>query len=53
MTDPSVVSVPPLWSLRFSPNALQMKKIVIASNNTGKLRELSALLKPLGIETVS
>ena len=26
-------------------------KIVIASNNPGKLRELSALLKPLGIET--
>ena len=30
-----------------------MKKIVIASNNPGKLRELEALLKPLGIEAVS
>src|SRR5215218_9611310 len=30
-----------------------MKRIVIASNNAGKLRELSALLGPLGIETVS
>ena len=30
-----------------------MKKIVIASSNPGKLRELSALLKPLGIEAVS
>ncbi|HUL96000.1 MAG TPA: RdgB/HAM1 family non-canonical purine NTP pyrophosphatase [Usitatibacter sp.] len=27
-----------------------MNKIVIASNNPGKLRELSALLEPLGIE---
>ena len=27
-----------------------MNRIVIASNNPGKLRELSALLKPLGIE---
>lgn len=30
-----------------------MNKIVIASNNAGKLRELSALLKPLGLEAVS
>ncbi|MEO7743851.1 MAG: RdgB/HAM1 family non-canonical purine NTP pyrophosphatase [Usitatibacter sp.] len=30
-----------------------MKRIVIASSNPGKLRELSALLKPLGIDTVS
>lgn len=30
-----------------------MKKIVIASNNPGKLRELSALLKPLGIEAIA
>ena len=28
-------------------------RIVIASNNPGKLRELDALLKPLGFETVS
>ena len=27
-----------------------MNRVVIASNNPGKLRELSALLKPLGIE---
>ncbi len=30
-----------------------MKRIVIASNNPGKLRELSALLNPFGIETVA
>ena len=30
-----------------------MEKIVIASNNPGKLRELSALLKPLGIEAIA
>lgn len=30
-----------------------MKKIVIASNNPGKLRELSALLTPLGIEAIA
>ena len=29
-----------------------MKKIVIASNNPGKLRELEALLEPLGIEAI-
>ena len=29
-----------------------MKKIVIASNNPGKLRELTALLKPLGMEAI-
>ncbi|HYC35687.1 MAG TPA: RdgB/HAM1 family non-canonical purine NTP pyrophosphatase [Usitatibacter sp.] len=29
-----------------------MKKIVIASNNPGKLRELAQLLEPLGIEAV-
>jgi XTP/dITP diphosphohydrolase len=29
-----------------------MNRIVVASNNPGKLRELSALLKPLGIEAV-
>jgi XTP/dITP diphosphohydrolase len=29
-----------------------MKRIVIASNNPGKLRELAALLEPLGIEAV-
>ena len=30
-----------------------MNRVVIASNNPGKLRELSALLKPLGIEAVA
>jgi len=30
-----------------------MNRIVIASNNPGKLRELSALLAPLGIEAVA
>ena len=30
-----------------------MKQIVIASNNQGKLRELEAMLGPLGIETVA
>ena len=30
-----------------------MNKIVIASNNPGKVRELAALLAPLGIEAVS
>lgn len=30
-----------------------MKKLVIASNNAGKLREFSALLAPLGIEIVT
>ena len=30
-----------------------MNKIVIASNNPGKLRELAALLAPLGIEAVA
>lgn len=29
-----------------------MKKIVIASNNPGKLRELQALLEPLGLEAI-
>ena len=29
-----------------------MKRIVIASNNPGKLRELEALLEPLGLEAV-
>ena len=29
-----------------------MKRLVIASNNAGKLRELAAILAPLGIETV-
>ena len=29
-----------------------MKRLVIASNNEGKLRELSAILAPLGFETV-
>ncbi|WP_328799491.1 RdgB/HAM1 family non-canonical purine NTP pyrophosphatase [Sandaracinobacteroides hominis] len=29
-----------------------MKKLVIASHNKGKLREISALLEPLGIEAV-
>ena len=29
-----------------------MNRVVIASNNPGKLRELSALLKPLGIEAL-
>ncbi|HLX24216.1 MAG TPA: RdgB/HAM1 family non-canonical purine NTP pyrophosphatase [Usitatibacter sp.] len=29
-----------------------MDRVVIASNNPGKLRELSALLKPLGIDAV-
>jgi len=30
-----------------------MKRLVIASNNAGKLRELSAILAPLGLETVA
>lgn len=30
-----------------------MKKIVIASNNPGKLRELQALLQPMGIEAIA
>lgn len=30
-----------------------MKRLVIASNNEGKLRELSAILAPLGFETVA
>ncbi len=30
-----------------------MNRVVIASNNPGKLRELSALLNPLGIETIA
>jgi len=30
-----------------------MKRIVIASNNPGKLRELRALLEPLGIEAIA
>ncbi len=30
-----------------------MKRVVIASNNAGKLRELSAILAPLGFETVA
>src|ERR1043165_9837664 len=30
-----------------------LKRIVIASNNPGKLRELSALLDPLGIEALA
>jgi len=30
-----------------------VKKIVIASNNPGKLRELQALLKPMGIEAIA
>lgn len=29
-----------------------LRKVVIASNNPGKLREISAILAPLGIETV-
>jgi XTP/dITP diphosphohydrolase len=29
------------------------KKIVIASHNTGKLREIAALLAPFGIDVVS
>jgi XTP/dITP diphosphohydrolase len=29
-----------------------VKRVVIASNNPGKLRELSALLEPLGIEAI-
>src|SRR6478735_5889707 len=30
-----------------------MKRIVIASNNPGKLRELRALLQPLGLEAIA
>ena len=30
-----------------------MKRVVIASNNPGKLRELEALLEPLGIEAIA
>src|SRR5215210_3468406 len=29
-----------------------MKKLVLASNNAGKLRELAVLLRPLGVEIV-
>ena len=30
-----------------------MKRLVIASNNAGKLREIGAILAPLGFETVA
>ena len=30
-----------------------MKKIVIASNNAGKLREFRAILEPFGLEVIS
>jgi XTP/dITP diphosphohydrolase len=30
-----------------------MKKLVIASNNPGKLREFQAMLTPLGIEVLT
>ena len=30
-----------------------MKKIVIASNNAGKLREIRAILAPFGLDAVS
>lgn len=36
----------------FAFSKIPVKKIVIASNNPGKLRELTALLKPLGIDAV-
>ena len=42
-------------SLALSPGALcseGVTRLVIASNNEGKLRELSAILGPLGFETV-
>src|SRR6185436_491583 len=42
------------WHRRSSASPkIFVPRIVIASNNPGKLRELDALLKPLGLETVS
>jgi XTP/dITP diphosphohydrolase len=32
---------------------MKMERLVLASNNSGKLRELSAMLAPLGIEVVT
>lgn len=32
---------------------MRIERLVLASNNTGKLRELSAMLAPLGIEVVT
>lgn len=32
---------------------MKIERLVLASNNTGKLRELSAMLAPLGIEVVT
>ena len=34
------------------PYDMQMKRIVLASNNPGKLREIAALLAPLAIEVI-
>jgi XTP/dITP diphosphohydrolase len=36
-----------------SDRSLKGKKIVVASHNPGKVREIGALLKPFGIETLS
>ena len=40
------------WKLRARQHA-QMKRVVIASHNPGKLREFAALLAPLGIDAVA
>jgi hypothetical protein len=32
---------------------MKIERLVLASNNAGKLRELSAMLAPLGIEVVT
>lgn len=36
-----------------TPRSLKGKKLVVASHNPGKVREIAALMKPFGIETVS
>jgi len=38
---------------RFSDQKARPSKLVVASHNAGKVREIGALLAPLGIETVS
>lgn len=37
----------------FAVNCLMLKKLVIASNNHGKLREIGEILAPLGIEVIA
>src|SRR5213080_2107143 len=36
-----------------NPIGMMIRRLVIASNNSGKLRELARLLAPLGIETIA